>query len=377
MPGHFETPEQRQECQLETCLQFERYCRRATACIFTLTTALRLLGVDWDPEASVTSMPRLHADVLQTVVDHRNNKGRDRHALARPGTKRVAPTAVFVSSIPIETIEIAEGITCTTPEFTWFMFSRFLGLKDLVILGDAMMRRNTLHEPLTLDGFADLIARVECRAHRNGIRPIRPPKGITQCRKALELMEEHTDSVMETILRLTLECYGLPRPVVNLPVRLPDGRLIFLDLAFPEAMVAVEYDGRHHSEQWAQDSLRRFAIEASGWAYVQVIGLGFITDADKRHVAELVGRLIRERTGAQDSLRRFAIEASGWAYVQVIGLGFITDADKRHVAELVGRLIRERTGKNYLLSTPLPLECVPDRRREAWKERPSGLTVAC
>lgn len=327
MPGHFETPEQRQECQLETCLQFERYCRRATACIFTLTTALRLLGVDWDPEASVTSMPRLHADVLQTVVDHRNNKGRDRHALARPGTKRVAPTAVFVSSIPIETIEIAEGITCTTPEFTWFMFSRFLGLKDLIILGDAMMHRNTLHEPLTLDGFADLIARVECRAHRNGTRP---PKGITQCRKALELMEEHTDSVMETILRLTLECYGLPRPVVNLPVRLPDGRLIFLDLAFPEAMVAVEYDGRHHSEQWAQDSLRRFAIEASGWAYVQVIGLGFITDADKRHVAELVGRLIRERTG-----------------------------------------------KNYLLSTPLPLECVPDRRREAWKERPSGLTFAC
>lgn len=90
-----------------------------------------------------------------------------------------------------------------------------------------MMRRNTLHEPLTLDGFADLIARVECRAHRNGIRP---PKGITQCRKALELMEEHTDSVMETILRLTLECYGLPRPVVNLPVRLPDGRLIFWTL---------------------------------------------------------------------------------------------------------------------------------------------------
>lgn len=117
--------------------------------------------------------------------------------------------------------------------------------------------------------------------------------------------------------------------MVNLPVRLPDGRLIFLDLAFPEAMVAVEYDGSHHSEQWAQDSLRRFAIEASGWAYVQVIGLGFITDADKRHVAELVGRLIRERTG-----------------------------------------------KHYFLNTPLPLERVPDRRREAWKERPSGLTVA-
>lgn len=325
-PGHFDTPQQRQECQLEICLHFERECRRATACIFTLTTALRLLGVDWNPEASVAAMPRLHADVLQVVVDHRNNKGRDRRARARPGSKRTAPTALFVSGIPIETMEIAEGVTCTTPEFTWFMFSRFLGLEDLVILGDAMMRRNTVHEPLTLDGFADLIARVERRAQHNGIRP---PKGINQCRKALELMEEHTDSVMETMLRLTLECHGLPRPVVNLPVKLPDGRLVFLDLAFPEAMVAVEYDGRHHSEQWAQDSLRRFAIEASGWAYVQVIGLGFVTDSDKRRVAELVSRLISERTG-----------------------------------------------KNYLLSTPLPLERVPDRRREAWRPRPSGVGFA-
>lgn len=322
-PGHFDTPQQRQERQLEICLHFERECRRTTACIFTLTTALRLLGVDWDPKASIASMPRLHANVLQMVVDHRNNKGRDRHAPTRPGTKRIAPTALFVSGIPIETIEIAEGITCTTPEFTWFMFSRFLELGDLVILGDAMMRRSTLHKPLTSDSFADLTTRVEHRARRNGIRP---PKGITRCRKALELMEEHTDSVMETMLRLTLEQYGLPRPVVNLPVKLPDGHHFFLDLAFPEAMVAVEYDGKHHSEQWEQDSLRRFAIEASGWAYVQVIGLGFITDADKRRVAELVARLISERTG-----------------------------------------------KNYFLNTPLPLERVPDRRRAAWKPRPSGV----
>lgn len=319
MPHHFDTPQKRQERQIETCLRFERYCRRTTACIFTLTTALRLLGVDWDPAASITSMPRLHTDVLQIVIDKRDNKSHDRRAPLRPGVQRQTPAHFFVSGIPIESLEITEGITCTTPEFMWFMFSRFLELEDLVILGDALMRRTTLHETLTLDALTDLITRVERRARRNAMRP---PKGIAQCRKALELMEERTDSVRETILRLTLERYGLPRPVVNLPLPLPDGSTVYLDLAFPDAMVAVEYDGRHHQNQWEQDSLRRFKIEAAGWAYVQVIGIGFITEPDKRRVAELVGRHIYERTGTY-----------------------------------------------YVLNHPLPLERVPDRRRKVWKPR--------
>lgn len=319
MTRYFETPQERQISQLQTCIQAERHCRRATACIFTLTTALRLLGVDWDPSDAVASMPRLHADKLQIVVDHRNNKCRDRRAPARPGTTRLTPSAFFVSSIPTETMEVAEGITCTTPEFTWFMFSRFLELEDLVILGDATMRRKTLHETLTLDDFFELIVRIEHYAHRNGIRP---PKGIDHCRKALELMEEHTDSVMESALRLTLERHGLPRPAVNLPVQLPDGSLIYLDLAFPDAMVAVEYDGEHHRAQWEQDSLRRFRIEEAGWVYVQVVNIGFITDSDKRRVAELVASHIKERTGY-----------------------------------------------NYLLETPIPLDRVPDKRRKVWQPR--------
>lgn len=319
MTSHFETPQERQINQLKTCMQSERHCRRATACIFTLTTALRLLGVDWDPTAAIASRPRLHADMLQIVVNHRNNKGRDRAAQIRLGVTRLSPTAVFVSGVSIETTEIAEGITCTTPAFTWFLFSRFLELEDLVILGDAMMRRKTLHEPLTLNDFTECIARIEHHAHRAGLRP---PKGIAQCRKALDLMEERTDSVMESVLRLTLERHGLPRPAVNLPVRLHDGRLIYLDLAFPDAKVAVEYDGEHHREQWELDSLRRFRIEEAGWVYVQVIGIGFITDSDKRRVAELVARHIRERTG-----------------------------------------------EDYLRDTPLALDLVPDKRRKAWRPR--------
>lgn len=73
-----------------------------------------------------------------------------------------------------------------------------------------------------------------------------------KCRKALPLMAQGTDSVAETMLRLILIRYGLPIPCVNYQLVLRDGSLVFLDLAYPEAKIDIEYDGRHHRYQWAR-----------------------------------------------------------------------------------------------------------------------------
>lgn len=190
-------------------------------------------------------------------------------------------------------------MTCTTPEFTWFMFARFLDLEELVILGDAMMRRHVLHDHVTLESFEDLLNRIERYTSAHGMKA---PKGMRKCRKALALMEEGTDSVRESVLRLLLIRHGLPRPVVNHPLVLPDGTLVFLDIAFPDAKVDVEYDGRFHQNQWAQDAQRRLAIELAGWAYVQVTDEALATEDTRRQIAELVARYLKERTG-NDYLR--------------------------------------------------------------------------
>ena len=73
-----------------------------------------------------------------------------------------------------------------------------------------------------------------------------------------------------------LERHGLPRPTVNHMVQLPDGGVVFMDIAFVGARVDVEYDGKHHEQQWEADAQRRLRIESAGWDYVQVVNCSML-----------------------------------------------------------------------------------------------------
>ncbi|KFI63203.1 DUF559 domain-containing protein [Bifidobacterium cuniculi] len=285
----------------QRCLDAEARCHRRVACVFALGAALRLLGVSYEPRledgGSGAVGSRLGAELLQVVIGPGECKPKD-HCSRQRQRKRFGAdrAAYFVCNVPVETVEVAPGVTCTSVPFTWFMMARWLSLEELVVLGDAMMQRKTLHERVTLESFEDMLSRVERHVRERG-GGCRAPHGIGRCRMALRLMAEGTDSPMETRLRLTLERYGLPRPVVNLPLELEDGSHVFLDLAFEDARVSAEYDGRHHAEQWEQDSVRRLGIESAGWAYVQVVNESMASESGRKTVAELVARLIAERTG--------------------------------------------------------------------------------
>src|SRR5205809_205362 len=68
-------------------------------------------------------------------------------------------------------------------------------------------------------------------------------RGVAQARELLGWAEPLTESPMESRSRLQLLDAGLPRPVAQHPVRLLDGRWVRLDLAYPERLLAVEFDG--------------------------------------------------------------------------------------------------------------------------------------
>jgi hypothetical protein len=62
--------------------------------------------------------------------------------------------------------------------------------------------------------------------------------------------------------------HGLPPPVRQHQVAIPGrSRPRYLDLAYPGARVAVEYDGRreHGPRQWAADGDREDELAAIGW----------------------------------------------------------------------------------------------------------------
>ena len=91
----------------------------------------------------------------------------------------------------------------------------------------------------------------------------------------LRFVDPGAQSPKETWLRLVLIEAGFPRPQTQIPVLAPDGYpRYFLDMGWPQYMVAVEYDGEQHrtdSVQYRNDVLRSEYIDGLGWRRIRVL----------------------------------------------------------------------------------------------------------
>lgn len=100
-----------------------------------------------------------------------------------------------------------------------------LGLVDLVILGDSLVRRRLV----TPDQL------------------VRAAQGLTEFRRhaldAADLVRAGVDSPMETRLRLLMVLAGLPEPEVNIVLRNEYGDVVRRsDMGFRSSRLALEYD---------------------------------------------------------------------------------------------------------------------------------------
>lgn len=154
-----------------------------------------------------------------------------------------------------------------------------------------------LDRPL-VESVADLdaVARaglVELPAFRQMLAK-RHDNGIVQARQAAELSDPRAESLPESKVRVWLTLAGL-EPIPQHQVFDSDGRFIArVDLAFPELKVAVEYEGRGHSDphRLDPDRERLNRLRAAGWTIV------FVTAAmlwNPRQVVAEVHKALRER----------------------------------------------------------------------------------
>ncbi len=102
---------------------------------------------------------------------------------------------------------------------------------------------------------------------------------------------------MESEARLTMIDGGLPTPVLQYAITDGRGRLRRLDFAWPQYMVAAEYD----SDTWhaGTDALRRdrekiAALQDLGWTIVPIVA-----DDVRRHPQLLVNRINAHLSRAQ------------------------------------------------------------------------------
>ncbi|WP_402467141.1 DUF559 domain-containing protein [Isoptericola aurantiacus] len=224
---------------------------------FSHTTALDLLGIErpWTLEDD---------DALHVVTTRQQDRPRYDGVVAHRSRQA--------------SLEVVEhgGLLVTTAAQTFVHVG--VGLRrpdDVVVLGDAMMRRRRSFT--TVAGLTDLSRRT------------RKVKGIAQVRAQIPRMRPGTDSSPETVTRLGLVAGGLPCPQVNQVVTDPEGRYVKrVDLVYRAERVAIEYDGDQHRTdraQWREDVRARRRLEELGWIVIVVVG------DDLRDLGRVVARV--------------------------------------------------------------------------------------
>jgi very-short-patch-repair endonuclease len=172
---------------------------------------------------------------------------------------------------PTELLQV-RGCTATTPERAAYDLGRRPDRTEAVVACDALA-----HGRFTAQAVLDVAA-----AHPGD-------RGLRRLRAALALCDPRAESPMESRIRVALQRYGLPPPVVQHPLG-----PYRVDLAYPAVRLAIEYDGRDHREpgRAIRDLRREAYLTRCGW---DVLRLRASSVYDARETAmrvhrELVGR---------------------------------------------------------------------------------------
>lgn len=268
------------EC-MSVCNGIARRARRRPT--WALWTALELQAIELPDEFARSGMT--HDTCIVVNRPHRRYKAKNlRFAQWKP---------------PIAISDVLDTFECTSPVCTWAMSASHLNLESLIVLGDAMMRRDIHLKRATPAEFTAYLDTIEKWAQDNHCHNF---KGARRCRQALRLMCENTDSPQETRTRLALVRHGLDRPAVNHPL-LAAGRNLYLDMAYPQFKVGIEYDGEFHSFHWSDDVQRRRLIADAGWQYVQVTAADLMDEMHQQLMVRRVIRCIERETGRNIRLR--------------------------------------------------------------------------
>lgn len=167
-----------------------------------------------------------------------------------------------------------EGVRVTTP------------VRTAMDLGCKLSRRNAL---AAMDALA--------RAHGFGVAEMTRllpryfrRRGVIQLRQLVPLVDARAESQSESWVRLEIEDRGLPTPTPQHWIVVDGVPTYRLDLAYPHARVAIEYDGEEfHSgaEARRRDAVRREWLRQHGWTVIVLTKESFTEEAIMEWIGEI------------------------------------------------------------------------------------------
>lgn len=232
---------------------------RPTEWEFDLSQAARALSAA-TPGAWIShgTAARLHGLILPPWLSESNELHLSKPRKL-PEVRRKGITGHTLTTFPDE-VEVVQEIRMSSRARTWLDLARTLPLKDLVSMGDQLIR---IPRPKFEDREASYATlgslRTMMQRHRN-------LQGIVRAREAIELMRVGADSGPETIMRLAMLDAGLPEPDLQIALwDRPDAPSA--DAGYRDRKIALQYDGAHHLDevQKHKDKRRDRAFVAAGW----------------------------------------------------------------------------------------------------------------
>lgn len=173
-------------------------------------------------------------------------------------------------------VKICDNVYACRPEFTFVQVARKTIFPQLVFAGLEFCGafRMPVSKNPALFQRAPLTT---SNALASYVMSCRNMYGTVEAKRALLYVADGSESPMEAKLLIIL-CfpmrlggYGLPMPVLNMEIKTTDeirkatGKTSFrCDMLWPEAGVAVEYDGSDHELRIASDAIRRTALSELG-----------------------------------------------------------------------------------------------------------------
>lgn len=192
-------------------------------------------------------------------------------------------------NLPERDVTIRRDCRVTSPERTAWDLARRLPLIEAAVAMDALAHGRTFRP-------SDLLARKKAQPNARGSARL----GIV-----IELSDPRAESPMETRPRLGLVRAGLPKPHVQYQVcDAHDHVIARVDLAYPAAKLALEYDGEVHDDPLVRerDRLRDHDLGDLGWRVVHLRGQDVLHTM--AHTAARVRAWLARRSGPSEGSRQ-------------------------------------------------------------------------
>ena len=183
---------------------------------------------------------------------------------------------VHRTELGLDDVRTTEDVPLSSPQRTAWDLAALESLPTAVAALDAMVRGGRLTVP-------ELVALADRGSGR---------WGVSRVRRAVPLVDPRAESPPESRVRVALVLAGLaPHP--QFEVRHGGHLVARVDLGWPEARLALEYEGEHHftGTQIASDDERIRRLRAVGWQVIR------ISAADLRELDSVVRR-VREALAA-------------------------------------------------------------------------------